>query len=796
MKKMILLLPGVFLGVFLYAQSTITGRISDEKDKPVRGATVFLVQQKDSSLVLSALSDAAGAYSFQEVKNGNYAVTVHMVGYTRTFHPVAVNGKSIEMPEIKLQPQVNTLAGVTVTATKPFLEQRADKLIVNVESSATAAGSTALEVLQKVPGVIVRNETVTLAGKSSVQIMIDGRPSQYTDINQVLANLSAANIEKIELITNPGARYDAAGGAIINILLKKTANLGTNGNVGITAGNGLYKMGDYGVDRNFSRISPSVFINHRKGKINTYGSANFLHRNTFETMELDREIQPNIFKQSTYSPSDRNSYSYRAGLDYYADNKNTFGVLIRGFGMEGLTNGQNTTVQLNAASGTPVSSFQTFNNTSINRTNIAGNLNWKHSFDSTGKEINIDLDYSSFQLNSTSDITNQVTPSNKYTNSQIINNPVNFFVSKLDYAHPFTKNTRMELGAKSSFATIDNYLKFLSSGVVDPTRGTDFRYKENINALYSSIAHKMESWEFNMGLRAEQTVATGMHYDTEVLNRNYWQLFPSVFVSNKITKDLSTVAQYSRRVNRPSYQQQNPFIQYLDSLTYTRGNPLLRPEITDAFKLGLTYQNQPFFSVSYNRTYDVIFDDAPKQDGNLTYTTPENLAQYSNIVFELNFPIQFGKKISGYGGNQFIYNHYKAVYLGGLYNRSKWNWQAYWQVAYKPTPAWNIEVSGFYLTPFLNEFIEIGDLGSLNFAVQHIFWEKKARLTLNFNDILFSQRSRGLIQYQEINVAFRQANETRNVRLAFTYSFGNQKLKAVRNRSTGSDAEANRVKTN
>jgi len=796
MKKIITLTALVLAAFALHAQFPVTGKITDEKQKPVKGANVLLLKQKDSSLVLSAISDADGHYKFPEVKDGQYAVSVSMMGYARVFERISVAGKEVAVPEAKLQPQAVSLGNVTVTSTKPFLEQRADKLVVNVESSATAAGSTALEVLQKVPGVIVRNETVTLAGKSSVQIMIDGRPSQYTDINQVLANLSAANIEKIELITNPGAKYDAAGGAIINIILKKTANLGTNGNVGLTAVNGLYKMGDYHVDRNFFRISPNVFINHRKGKLNVYGSANFLHRNTFETMDLDRQISPNIFQQSTYSPSERNSYSYRAGLDFYADKKNTFGVLIRGFGMDGLTNAENTTQQINAASGSLVSSFQTFNNTSINRSNIAANLNWKHTFDSTGKEINFDVDYSTFKLNSTSDITNQVSSTNKYTNTQIINNPVKFLVAKIDYAHPFTKDTRMELGAKSSFATIDNYLSFLKSGVIDPTRGTDFEYTENINAVYGSFQHKMESWEFNMGLRAEQTVANGTHYGSEVLNRNYWQLFPSLFISKKITKDFSTVGQYSRRVNRPSYQQQNPFIQYLDSLTYTRGNPLLRPEISDAFKFGLTYQNQPFFSISYNRTYDVIFDDAPKQDGNLTYTTPENLAQYNNLVFELNFPIQFGKKISGYGGNQFIYNQYKAVYLNGIYNRSKWNWQAYWQVAYKPTPAWNIEMSGYYLTPFLNEFIEIGDLGSLNFAVQHIFWEKKARLTLNFNDILFSQRSRGMIQYQEINVSFRQANETRNVRLAFSYSFGNQKLKAVRNRSTGSDAEANRVKTN
>ncbi|MBV9988347.1 MAG: TonB-dependent receptor [Chitinophagaceae bacterium] len=795
MKKAITLLALCLAFATGYAQYTITGKITDEKQKPVKAATVLLLHQKDSTLVLSALSDAGGNFSLSS-KEGKYFVAINMLGYKKSLQPVTVTGKDLELPETKLQPAVVTLGEVTVTATKPFLEQRADKLVVNIEGSATAAGSTAMEVLQKVPGVIIRNEQVTLAGKSSVNILIDGKSSQYTDINQVLASLSASNIEKIELISNPGAKYDAAGGAIINIILKKTANLGTNGTVQLTGVAGLYEKGKYGVDRNFYRYSPSFSLNHRKGKLNIFGSASYVHRDQFEYMELQRLIQPNNFLQATYTPGHRDAENYRAGLDFYADSKNTIGVLVRGFHITGSTEAQNTTQQLKASTGDQLSSFKTFNNTAFGRNNIAADLNWKHVFDTAGRELNIDFDYSSFHINNTSNIVNSLSNGTSYVNNQLIDNPVRFAVFKLDYTHPFNKDSKMELGGKISAATIDNYLTFRKSNVIDLSRSTDFEYSENINALYGSFQRKFNSWELNMGLRAEQTVAKGKNATTELLNRDYWQLFPSIFLTKRIDKNFATVGQYTRRVNRPGFQQQNPFIQYLDSLTYTRGNPYLKPEVSDAYKFLVTYQNQPFFSISYNRTADVIFQDAPKQEGNLTYTMPENLAAFENVVFELNFPIQFGKKISGFGGNQFIYNHYKADYLGSTYNRSKWNWQAYWQVAYKPRPGWNIEVSGFYTTNFLNEFIEIGELGNLNLAIQRVFMDKKARLTLNFNDLLFSQRSRGSIQYQDINVLFRQANETRNVRLTFSYSFGNQKLKAVRNRSTGSDAEANRVKTN
>ncbi|MDB5209671.1 MAG: hypothetical protein JWQ30_498, partial [Sediminibacterium sp.] len=374
-----LLLCGIFY-ITASAQSTIKGKVFDEKQKPVKGAAVLLLQQKDSSLVFSALSSESGDYSFDNIKNGNYRVMINMLGYKKLNNKITVAGNAVQVPDSKLVPDAVSLGEVTVTSTKPFLEQRADKLVVNVEGSATAAGSTALEVLQKVPGVMVVNDQVKLAGKSSVTIMIDGKPSQYTDISQVLGTMSAANIEKIELITNPGAKYDASGGAIINIIIKKNANLGTNGTASLAVGTGLYTKGKDGVDRNYYRVSPFLSVNHRKGKLNTYGSISFFHRNQFQYSEFDRAITTNRFLQTNYSPNDRNSYSYRAGADLYADSKNTFGIFVRGFNFAMDENTINTTQQIKASSGAVLSTFSTLNNANIKRDNIAANVNWKHNF--------------------------------------------------------------------------------------------------------------------------------------------------------------------------------------------------------------------------------------------------------------------------------------------------------------------------------------------------------------------------------------------------------------------------------
>jgi hypothetical protein len=578
--------------------------------------------------------------------------------------------------------------------------------------------------------------------------------------------------------------------------MKKNANLGTNGSLGLNTGRGLYDNQKRGFDRDFYRLNPSIAINHRNKKINTFASYSFFSRNFFDKTDLSRVISPSIFIQDNYNPAKVNSHNYRAGLDFYATDKNTFGIILRGFNSANNGDAFNKTLQLRESNNTTISSFNTNSINESNRSNFSGNLNWKHTFDTTGRVFNVDFDFSQFNISSSNNITNILENGSSYTNEQYIDNPVKFGVLKADYTLPINKKSKLETGFKTSIASIDNYLTFFQRKQLDPSRTTDFIYNENINAAYVSYQQNFEKWDVQAGLRGEQTVAKGENRAVEVLDRNYLQLFPSFYLTRKVTSKFSTIAQYSRRVNRPSYQQQNPFIQFLDSLTYTRGNPQLRPETADQYKLSVTYENQPFFSFSYNKTKDVIFENAPQQDGNLTFTTAENLASFENFTAELNFPLNIGKKISGYAGNQFIYNHYNANYLGGIFDQGKWNWLAYWQINYAPIKTLSIQVDGYYMTDFLNEFLILQRRGNLNFAIRKTFLNNKLRVSLNANDVLLSDITKATINFQQIDLRFNQYNETRNIRLGLSYSFGNQKLKATRSRSSASEDEAGRVKTN
>jgi hypothetical protein len=459
MKQLLGTLLLLVLSHSIHAQSTISGKIVDEKQKALKGITVLILLEKDSSLQKSAITSEDGSFNININSDKNYLLQLTGVGFQQQYLKIGIQK---QLGTIIMKPQINEIAGVTVVAKKPFLEQKADKLVVNVENSATAAGATALEILQKVPGVIVSNEKISLAGRNNVGILIDGKSTQYTDVNQVLASMGAANIEKIEVMANPGARYDAQGGSLINIILKKNANLGTNGTIGMAVSQGIYEKGKYGVDRNYYRVIPSLSINHRKGKWNIYGSGNFFHRNFFDYSEFDRVINPYTFSQTNYSPANRNTINYRAGLDFYADKKNTFGFLFRGFDFKGTAETINNTTQKDASTGAILSTFRTDINNDIRRNNRAANLNWKHIFDTSEHFLNIDADYSQFDLTNRGDITNTLSNGSSYVNNQDINNPVKFTVLKADYGKPLGKGKILEAGSKFSFATIDNYLVFIN----------------------------------------------------------------------------------------------------------------------------------------------------------------------------------------------------------------------------------------------------------------------------------------------------------------------------------------------
>jgi hypothetical protein len=784
---------------FSYSQFQLSGTVTTEAGLPLSNASLALVYAKDSQLVKGDITDDKGNYSFSNMPKGEYKLLISKLGYERFFSD-KIDLNTSQKLDFKLKQNAKKMKDVNIIATKPLFEQRADKLIVNVANSPIAIGGTAQEILKKVPGVVVVQDKITLAGNNNVQIWIDGKPSVYQDINAVLSIMPGDQIEKIELIKQPGAKYDAGGGSIINIVLKRNAKQGLNGTAQVSM-NG-FQVDQTDVDRGireYGRINPSLSLNYRKGLWNIFGSGSYVRSSNFQVLNIGRFIGNTTFKSPTIIESNINVFNLSLGTDYYVSKQTTIGLLFKAFKSTNNRVNNNLTNVYENTSNTLTNSFYTDNHSTSNNANYSANFNLKHNFDTiTDHSLNFDLDYVRYQLDINDNI--EIYPSSnlnsKSFSQQKVEQPVNIIVGKLDYTRPLDSNMKIEWGLKSSFATIDNNLQFYKNGILSPLQSFKFLYKENINAGYLNFNKQFKKLELNIGLRAEQTIATGTsENNTELLNRNYIQLFPNLSLMYKLNKQMGIQLAYSKRINRPSFNQQNPFRKFIDSLTYQSGNPNLFPEMAHSGQLSVVYEGQPFLSVEYNVTDDVIIDNAPQLEGNTTFTTAANLAKKYSWAFQANFPIKFGKFIDGYGGNQFIYNHYKAEYLGGTYDASRWHWLAYFDVNFKLPNDFNAEIGGFYLTKFLEEFITIGSLSGIDIGVSKTFMEKRARLSFNFSDILYGQKTNGVILYNDIRAEFLQREFSQNLRLSFSYNFGNTKLKKQRSRKTGAESESNRVKT-
>ena len=775
----------------LFAQTKLTGVVVDESGKPIPYVAIQ-ISSSDRQLQDSTFSGQNGKFEFSIDNQVMLHLRANAMGYQEEIREIAWDADENAPLKITLYADVITLDEVSITASKDVFEQQADRLVVNVNQIPSAAGLSTFELLKRIPGLLVSDDKIELAGTGSATILINGRETRYNDVSQALKGLNAGNVEKVEVISHPGASYEAAGGSIINIVTKRKKGDGWSGNLNILGGTGIYHKRRDKVDRNFNTLSPSINLNYSTNKVSLYGYYSYFYSNVFDHKAYERTIDPMVFYQRSYTPWHAKNHNAQFGGDIYLTKRNTLSVGVSTLNRAISKESDNVTDELLANSGAKISSFSSLIDLNEKQQNTTLTVGWQLDVDTVGGQLSADVEYATFKINSAGEYDNVLDMGERYVNHQSINNPVKLFVAKTDFKKRVFAAYALEVGAKTSYATIDNGLRFLRNGVVDDEASTDFAYQENINAAYMSLERRFKFAEVKLGVRAEQTRATGHEQGAEVLNRDYVQLFPSLFVKKDISKNFGTVFQYSKRVNRPSYLQQNPFKRYIDSLTYTRGNPLLQPETANQYRLALTFRNRPFVILSYNNRKDVIFQNAPQQIGNITYTMPENLGRYENFGVQINLPITFIPNTEGYVSNQLMSNRYRAHYLDGVFDQQQWNVLSFLQLDYRFDSKWVFGVSGYYISKSLNEFALIDSKGSLNLSLQRTVLGGKGKINLSANDILYTDQTRARIHYQDIDIKLRQRIESRNFRLSFTYNFGGTDGKA-RRREVEKSEEYNRV---
>ncbi len=806
MKNLLLVLLLVSMAQLARAQNNlyaIKGQVKNQQNEVVSFATIAVHAAGDSSLAKADIADENGGFKIGNLKTGRYFIKVSAVGFnpfrSQVFELV---DRDIEFQPFTVLADTRQLSEVKVVAAKPLIEVQNDKIIFNVEASINSTGLNALELLQKSPGVQVdKDENVLVKGKAGVRIFIDGRPSPMSgkDLASTLKSMNSADIEAIEVITNPSAKYDAAGDlGIINIRLKKNKKIGTNGNLSLG--------GMFGIT---PKYNGSVNLNHRDKKVNIFGNYGY-NQGAWHNRTLDDQILNNIAYNKTWRGIWRDtSHNAKVGLDYFINSKNTIGFNANGRVSNHNGGGESQTLIGKRFSAVPDSAIldSRTSNPEKNK-NLNVNLNYRYA-DTTGRELNIDADYGiftsrgiSYQPN-TYEFPNSDRPS--FSRNFVTKTPVDIIIKsiKADYEQPLKKG-KLGYGVKLSDVKSDNTFDFFNvlndAEVRDIERSNNFVYTERVYAAYANYNVSLnKKWDLQLGLRAERTQSLGKltsykQNDLDKVDTTYLNVFPSGAISYKLSDNHNLNLNYSRRINRPSYQNLNPFEYRIDELVYSKGNPFLRPEYANNFKLTHVFKGKLTTSLGYWRTRFPAVGLRMPYDASRTYFIERNLDYTQGFSLDMSLATDITKWWNVYVNVSGYTNVWRGDLENGLsFNNRTLAANANAQSTFKLKKNWTIELSGWYNSPYRRIDYNRA-MGTVDAGVQKKFMKDNATLKVSFTDVFHTGRGGYYSEYAGVYTNLRFKWESQQLRVNFTYRFGSNEIKAARNRRSGSEDELNRIK--
>ena len=782
----------------------ISGQVTDDAGKPLGFASIILLHASDSGLVKTELSNEKGEFDLTPLGNGDYLVKVLLMGYqTYTSDKLTIDDNSIPVLQIKLTQTEANLKEVTVTVQKPFIEVHPDKLVVNVENSIVSAGNSVLDVLARSSGVTVdQNDNISLKGKQGVNIMIDGRivPVSAADLANMLKSMPSNSVDKIEIITNPSAKYDAAGTAgIINIKTKKDNKMGLNGSVNGSYGQGVYQKENAGFN-----------LNYRENKVNVYLNYNANYREGFSHVDWDRKYYTNgdytgSYVQDNYSTLQFHTNVLGAGVDYNLTSKTTLGASVTGENFYLGTKGYYFANVLDPNNQLQ-STFATDNTSSGNWNNYAPNVHFKHTFDSAGKELTVDMDYARYWNTNNQDFTTNYYALNGSESqpSYVLHGDITGLTQiqsvKADYVNPLKDNAKIEAGIKSSYVTADNQPKFYNrsggGNVYDPTQSDHFLYDENINAAYINASKDWKKYSAQFGLRAEQTIVDGKEEITgQSFSNNYVRLFPSFAVQDHLDVNNDLGVTLSRRIERPGYDDLNPYKFYVDPSTYKTGNPYLVPALTYAAELSHTYKQRFVTTIGYSVTDNVITEviyPSTTQD-RVTIQTKENLAHMVYYGASGAYTIPIFKWWNNVTNVDAYYSKYQGNLANTSLDKGKPTFDINTSNKFTMPKDWSAEVSVFYQASQVYGFLNLTPISMFNVGVQKNMFDKRLTLRLNANDIFWHGNESGSSYFTNYSEVFIARHDTRQVNLSLTYRFGKRSVAPVSKHSGGAEDEKKRA---
>ena len=784
--------------------ATIQGKVLDKAQKPVPAVTITLLRSKDKGIAKTGITNADGSFELEGLKPGNYFLKISSVGFADLTGDAfdLAEGQHYVAPELTILVKSRELSGVSVESKRPMIEVRADKTIFNIEGSINATGSNAFELLQKSPGVMTdKDDNISMKGKNGVAVYIDGRPSQMAgkDLSDFLRSVNSADIESIELISNPSAKYEASGNAgIINIKLKKNKKLGTNGSVstGLSVGK-------------TPKVNNSLSLNYRDKKVNLYSNYSNSFGENRSNLDLYRIQSDTIFDQHNAQLNRRTVHNFKAGADYFMDNKNTIGVMVTGNFNNTYSYTDGNTIISPVSTNVPSRLLFATNDLPSNKINMNYNANY-HFADADGTSLDLDGNIGTFKSTSNSfqpnyyrkpltldllsqSITSISTPSD-----------ININTFKVDYEKPVKKG-KLGFGGKYSNVntknTFNDYDMVQGYKLFNDSLSNKFDYTEIVSALYVNYNRALsDKLNFQVGVRMENTNSEGKLTSLQTLSdadvkRNYTDLFPSGALTYTVNKNNSLNLTYSRRIDRPSYQDLNPFETKLDELTYQKGNAFLRPQYTHIVELTHTFMSRFNTTIGYSHIKDYRAQIIDTLGKNKSFRTTKNLASQDLLSLSISAPLAPFKWWNIF----MVFNGYHSQYhadfgQGKVIDLGVTAYSAYLQQTFSIGDGVSIELSGFFNSPNLyGGTFKTRAMGGADLGIQKPIFNGKGNLKIGATDIFNTLHFSGMSDFGGTNINVAARWESQQFRATMSYRFGNNQVKGARQRKLSSEEENKRL---
>ena len=780
---------------FTYAQSsyTITGRVIITSTSFAEGATISLLQRSDSSSVKSTVCNNQGVFELKGIIPGNYIVSINKLGYKKVYSSlIRVVNTNIHLPDVSLLPATNDLKEVTITAKRDYIEVRPDKTILNVDRSILAAGNSVFDILGTAPGVRILDNGIYVKGGQKALVAIDGKPvGQLTDeqLADLLKSYQSSMISQIEIISNPPARYDASGGGVINIILKKSKDYGFKANIIESAAAGQ----DY-------KLSSGINLDYRIKNLNFFGNYNFSDSKTPRILDIDRTIGQTGLNENYLGVTHLLNNGFNGGIDYNLSPKQTVGVLMYGYHNQIDIDKNNTTDILNQKS---LDSDIT-TNSHINRsiTNLNYNFNYKGSF---GKEDNTtlsaDFDYSTYKRQSTELLENNFfePDGTQYRDPlfYIDNSPsqINVRSERIDFTQALSKTGTLGVGLRNDQANSNNMIDFKQRSSADsvytpvPSLTDHFTYNERINAAYVNYDDKFNNTGITLGLRAEQTSSLAESLNpNKTTSNSYFDLFPNVEITQPVDKDNILVLAYNRRLTRPQYQDLNPFVAYIDEYSYSTGNTFLKPEYFTTYQVTDVIKQKYKLDLSVEVTNDFFVPIFQQNDVTKVFrSTIINIGTRYEYNAEATLPVDITK---WWNANVYLYGSYQRyVYYTGNPDKLTTDFEIKITQNFTITNTIRAELFTGWESPTFYGIKQYADEWSTRAGVSKSILNDNGSIKLAISDIFNSQDYKYTSQYQNLNLTGFEKAGSRFVTATFTYRFGKQTVQNNKQSNGNADGQ-------